>query len=114
MDDCIFCKIIAGEIPAQTVYETDKVLVIRDINPKAPVHDLIIPKTHILDLNDLDDKEMAAELLTVVKVVAKKEGIDQGGYRLIVNTGKNGGQLVPHLHFHLLGGKNLGPKIVAE
>jgi histidine triad (HIT) family protein len=114
MDDCIFCKIIAGEIPAQTVYETDKVLVIRDINPKAPVHDLIIPKTHILDLNDLDDKEMAAELLTVVKVVAKKEGIDQGGHRLIVNTGKNGGQLVPHLHFHLLGGKNLGPKIVAE
>lgn len=112
--DCIFCKIIAGEIPAQKVHETDKVLVIRDINPKAPVHDLIIPKTHTLDLNDLDDKEMAAELLAVTREVAKKEGIDQGGYRLIVNTGKNGGQLVPHLHFHLLGGKNLGPKIVIE
>jgi histidine triad (HIT) family protein len=114
MDNCIFCKIIAGEIPAQIVHETDRVLVISDINPKAPVHDLIIPKTHILDLNDLDNKEVAAELLTVVKDVAKKEGIDQSGYRLIVNTGKNGGQLVPHLHFHLLGGKNLGPKIVAE
>lgn len=112
--DCIFCKIISGEIPAQVVYETDKILVIRDINPKAPVHDLIIPKTHIIDLNDLYDKEMSAELLTVVKDVAKKEGIDEGGYRLIVNTGKNGGQLVPHLHLHLLGGKNLGPKIVVE
>ncbi|MBW6431788.1 histidine triad nucleotide-binding protein [Patescibacteria group bacterium] len=112
--DCIFCKIIAGDIPGQVVHETDQVLVLKDINPKAPVHDLIIPKEHITNLNELDDKEMAAELLTVVKDVAKKEGIDEGGYRLIVNTGKNGGQLVPHLHFHLLGGKNLGPKIVID
>lgn len=114
MDDCIFCKIIKGEIPGQIIHETEDILVIRDINPKAPVHDLLIPKKHILDLNDLDDKDLASELLLVAKEVAKKEGIKKGGYRLIANTGKNGGQLVPHLHFHLLGGKNLGPKIVSE
>ena len=112
--DCIFCKIIAGEIPARKIYETDHIIVIRDINPEAPVHDLIIPKKHIKDLNDLDDIEMAADILISAKKIAKIEGVEKSGYRLISNTGRNGGQLIPHLHFHLLGGKKLGPKLVQE
>jgi histidine triad (HIT) family protein len=112
--DCIFCKIIKGDIPGDKVYETDNILVIRDINPHAPVHDLIIPKKHIVSLNELTDEKIAAELLLSVKKVAEIEGILGSGYRLISNTGKNGGQLVPHLHFHLLGGKNLGPKLVSS
>lgn len=112
--DCIFCKIIAGEIPAQKVYETENIIVIKDINPHAPVHDLIIPKKHIESLNKLDDAETAADILCSVKNVAEIEGIKNSGYRLIANTGKNGGQLISHLHFHILGGKNLGPKLVQE
>lgn len=111
--DCIFCKIVKGEIPAQKVYETENILVIRDINPVAPIHDLILPKKHIENLNEVkeEDKELLGELMLSVNTVAEKENIKESGYRLITNTGKNGGQLVPHLHFHLLGGKNLGPKL---
>jgi histidine triad (HIT) family protein len=114
MVDCIFCKIAAGEIPSPRVYETDKVFVIKDINPKTPVHDLIVPKKHIVSLNDLDDESIAADLLLVAKKVAEIEGLTEKGYRLIINTGRQGGQLVDHLHLHLLGGKNLGPKIICE
>jgi histidine triad (HIT) family protein len=114
MNSCIFCNIIAGQIPSPRVYETDKVIVIKDVNPKAPVHDLIIPKEHIPSLNELQDPELATELLLVIKKVAEIEGIVKSGYRVVINTGKNGGQLVPHLHLHILGGSNLGPKIVAE
>jgi histidine triad (HIT) family protein len=112
----IFCKIIAGEVPTQKVYETDNVIVIKDINPHAPVHDLIIPKKHIESLNDLaeEDKEIMGEVVCVAAKVAEIEGIKEKGYRLIANTGKQGGQLVPHVHFHLLGGKDLGPKLVNE
>jgi histidine triad (HIT) family protein len=114
MNDCIFCKIVAGEIPCQKIYETDNVLVFKDINPHAPIHDLIIPKKHVNSLNDLDDSITAGELLLVVKEVAKIEGIFEKGYRLISNTGRDGGQLVGHLHFHILGGRSLGPKLVIE
>lgn len=109
----IFCQIVAGEIPAQKVYETDDLLVIRDINPKAPIHDLIITKKHLANLNEAseEDKALLGEVLLTAAKVAKLEGIEKNGYRLIVNTGKNGGQLIPHLHFHLLGGKDLGPKL---
>lgn len=112
--DCIFCKIIAGEVPTQKVYESENILVIRDIAPVAPIHDLILPKKHIVSLNEVneEDKELLGEVLLTAKIVAEKENISESGYRLITNTGKNGGQLVPHLHFHLIGGKNLGPKIV--
>lgn len=112
--DCIFCKIIDGEIPTQKVFENENILVIRDINPVAPVHDLILPKKHIVSLNEVkeEDKGLLGEILLTAKTVAEKESISESGYRLIANTGKNGGQLVPHLHFHLIGGKNLGPKIV--
>lgn len=115
MDD-IFCKIIAGEIPTNKVYETDRVIVIRDIEPKAPVHDLIIPKKHIEGLNGLEaeDAEILADILFAASKVAEIEGIREKGYRLIANTGKEAGQLVPHLHFHLLGGRHLGPKIIGD
>lgn len=97
------------------MFETDLVLVIKDINPHAPVHDLIIPKKHIKDLNEISeaDKDILAAILLAAKETAKIEKVTATGYRLIANTGKNGGQLVPHLHFHLLGGKDLGPKLVA-
>lgn len=116
MSDCIFCKIVKGELPTNKVLETDDILVIRDINPKAPVHDLVVPKKHLESLNDAkeEDKEILGEMVLTAVKAAKKEGIYDKGYRLIINTGKNGGQLVPHLHMHLLGGKNLGPKIIFE
>lgn len=112
----IFCQIIKGEIPTQKIYETENVIVIRDINPKCPIHDLIIPKKHIESLNEAvpEDKLILGEILLVAQKVAEIENIKEAGYRLIANTGKNAGQLVPHLHFHLLGGKSLGPKIIAE
>lgn len=110
---CIFCKIIAGDIPSQKIYETDNIIVIKDINPHAPVHDLIIPKKHVASLNELEEPEIASEMLLVVKKIAEMEKIAGSGYRLIANTGKNGGQLIDHLHFHVLGGKDLGPKLVS-
>lgn len=111
--DCIFCKIVAGEISAQKVWENDLVLVFEDINPKAPVHDLIIPKKHIGDLNSakIEDKELLGEVLLAAVQTAKIENIDKRGYRLIVNVGEEGGQIVPHFHIHILGGKSLGPEI---
>lgn len=115
MNDCLFCKIVAGEIPSQKVYETETVLAIRDINPQAPVHVLLLPKKHIEGLNEAQesDKELLAELMLAIPKVAKAEGIKDKGYRVILNNGKNAGQLIPHFHIHLLGGKHLGPKIVA-
>lgn len=112
--ECIFCQIVNKKIPADIVYETDKIIAFRDINPKAPVHDLVIPKKHIGSLNEIsfDDRDIIFELLSSIKIIAKEEGIAKRGYRVIVNTGRHGGQLVEHLHFHLLGGKNLGHKIV--
>lgn len=112
----IFCQIIKGELPSQKVYEDENVIAFRDINPKAPIHVLIVPKKHIEDLNSAteEERELLGELLLAAPKIAEKEGIAEKGYRLIINTGKHGGQLVPHLHIHLLGGKDLGPKIVAE
>lgn len=114
MNECLFCKIIAGEIPTDKIYESKFCIVIRDISPHAPVHDLLIPKKHLVNLNDVtkDDKEILADILLSCKETARIEGIVKSGYRVIVNNGKNGGQLVQHLHFHLLGGKDLGPKII--
>ena len=114
MKDCIFCNIVNGQIPSPRVYETEHIIVIRDISPKAPVHDLIIPKRHLTNFNELEDTELAGELLLGAAKVAQIEGLAENGYRLIINTGTDGGQLVPHLHLHLLGGRNLGPKIVAD
>lgn len=108
--DCIFCKIISGEIPADTVAETHNFIAFRDINPVAPTHILIIPKEHIethSELAELDDSA-ASELFKLAEEIAEMEGIAPTGFRLLVNKGKDSGQEVAHLHFHLIGGRRLG------
>lgn len=114
MEDCIFCKIINKEIPSQIVYEDEKILAFRDIQPVAPVHILVIPKKHIPALTELtkEDEEVVGKIYTVIRQLAEKENIDKTGFRVIVNCGEDGGQEVKHLHFHLIGGKKLGTKIV--
>lgn len=104
---CIFCKIINREIPGEIIYETDDVIVFKDINPKAPVHFLIIPKAHLGSVNDIDPEfiEIAGKLLYTAKVMAEKLNIAKQGYRLIINCGKDSGQIVDHLHLHFLAGK---------
>lgn len=107
--DCIFCRIVAGEIPANIVYQDRQLLAFRDINPQAPTHILIIPKKHIPSLNDATGSHRAlmGDIVLLAKDLAKKEGISDKGYRLSVSTGLDGGQFVPHVHFHLLGGRKL-------
>ncbi len=106
--DCLFCKIVAGEIPADVVYEDELSLAFRDINPKAETHLLLIPKKHIATLNDLSAEEdaLVAHLMRAIPKVAETQGV-QAGYRTIANIGKDGGQVVFHLHFHILAGKGL-------
>ena len=107
--NCIFCKIIAGEIPSKKIYESERVLAFYDVDPKAPVHVLIIPKKHIDSMLALteEDAPALAEIFTVAGKLAEELGIAENGFRLVVNTGKDGGQTMPHLHFHLLGGRSL-------
>ena len=108
--DCLFCKIIAGDIPCEKVYENDKVFAFRDINPQAPVHVLIIPKKHMKNILECDG-ETAAALVAAVQKVAELEGVDKSGFRVISNCGKDGAQSVFHLHIHVLGGKTLTEKM---
>ncbi len=110
--DCIFCKIIAGEIPSNKVYEDDDILAFRDINPQAPVHILVIPKAHIGGVHEVTAENCAVVSKIFVKIaeIAKNEGLSDG-YRVISNVGEHGGQTVPHLHFHILGGKKLDEKM---
>lgn len=105
----IFSRIIDGEIPSQFVYQDEHAIAIRDINPAAPVHVLVIPRKPISSLAELEpeDQEIAGHLLRVVRLVAEQEGIAQTGYRVVINTGREGGQTVPHLHLHVLGGRQL-------
>ena len=114
MEDCLFCKIIKGEIPSQKVYENEEILAFKDINPLAPVHILVIPKKHIGSLAELtkDDEILIGEIYSVINEIAKQEGIFEKGFRVVVNCGEDGGQEVKHLHFHLLGGKKLETKIL--
>jgi len=107
--DCIFCKIIAGEIPSDIVYQDEEVVAFRDINPLAPTHLLIIPKKHIPSLTHLSEAEspLIGHMVNIANQLAEKEGIAEKGYRLAINCGEQGGQLVPHLHMHLLGGRKL-------
>ncbi len=107
--DCVFCKIVAGEIPADIVYQDEVVLGFRDINPLAPTHLLIIPKKHIPSLAHLSEAEssLIGDMVNTANQLAKREGVSEGGYRLVINCGEQGGQLVPHLHMHLLGGRQL-------
>lgn len=106
MKKCLFCKIIDKEIPADIVYEDDKFLAFKDINPKAPIHFLIIPKKHIVSVEDLTnkDKQLVGELILTAQKIARKQKFSKKGYKLIFNVGKGGGQIVQHLHLHLLAG----------
>lgn len=110
MTECIFCRIAAGEIPADLVYEDEAVVAFRDLNPQAPTHILIIPRRHIATTNDLtpEDAELVGKLVLVAKQVAAKEGIAEDGYRLVLNCNAGAGQTVFHIHLHLLGGRALG------
>ena len=109
MSDCIFCKIIAGEIPSTQVYNDDLVIAFRDINPKSPTHVLIVPTRHIPSTNELSDEDvlLMGHLFKAAKEIAKQEGIAESGYRLIMNTGPDGRQEVQHIHLHLLGGQKM-------
>jgi len=108
MDGCLFCKMSAGEIPAERIYEDDKVFVIKDINPQAPVHLLVIPHAHIESLATLDaeDDALMAHIMRLLPKLAEQQGLDTG-FRTIINTGRGGGQVIFHLHLHLLGGGQL-------
>ena len=108
MSNCLFCKIIAGDIPSTKVYEDDKILAFRDIAPQAPTHILVVPKAHIADCNDItaDNSAVVAHIFEVIPQIAKAEGL-HNGYRVASNCGEDGCQSVQHLHFHILGGKKL-------
>ena len=114
MNDCIFCKIIDKEIPSKIVYEDEEVLAFWDIHPQTPVHILFIPKKHITSLATMNSDEavVISKIYNAINKVAEEVGIKEKGYRVIVNCGEDGGQEVKHLHFHLMGGKKLGTKIV--
>ena len=107
MEDCIFCKIIKGEIPSNKIYEDDDVIVIHDIDPIAKIHVLVIPKKHIKDFIELEDEELQIKINKAIKKAADILEISEEGYRVITNIGENGGQAVKHLHFHILGGEKL-------
>ena len=105
MSSCVFCRIVAGEIPATIVKRTDGALAFKDLNPQAPTHLLVIPTTHVGSLNDTKDGKMLGDLLSFAREVAKEAGIATKGYRVVVNTNPDGGQTVFHLHLHVLGGR---------
>ncbi len=107
--DCIFCQIVAGKMPADILYQDEEVIAFRDINPLAPTHLLIIPKKHISSLVQISEAEssLMGDMVNTANQLAKREGIAESGYRLVINCGEQGGQLVPHLHLHLLGGRQL-------
>ncbi|HEX8189288.1 MAG TPA: histidine triad nucleotide-binding protein [Pyrinomonadaceae bacterium] len=108
-DDCIFCKIVAGGIPAAKIFEDERAVVFRDINPQAPTHALVIPRAHVASLNDAGeaDEALLGHLLLVAARVAREEGLAESGYRTVINTGAGAGQSVFHIHVHLIGGRRL-------
>jgi histidine triad (HIT) family protein len=112
-EECIFCRIVAGEVPGDIVYQDENFLAFRDIMPKAPIHVLIIPKTHITSAAELTEEQqkLAGCLIIIAKNLAEKEGIAKKGYRLVINCGPEGGQVVPHLHLHLIGGRKLDARL---
>ena len=107
--DCIFCKIANKEIPSSIVYEDDDVIAFNDLNPEAPVHVLVIPKKHIASLSDAkpEDQQLLGKLMLTIQKIAAEQGIAENGYRVVTNCGEQGGQTVMHLHFHLLGGREM-------
>ena len=113
MDDCLFCKIIKGDIPSTKVFEDEVSYAFRDINPQAPVHILIVPKKHIDSVAEIreEDEALVGKIFTNIAKIAKDEGLDKG-FRVISNSGDDAGQTVHHLHYHILGGKNMGEGLV--
>lgn len=110
MPDCVFCKIVSKEIPSNIVYEDEKTVAFNDLEPQAPIHVLIVPKKHIKSLNEAapEDKEIVSHIMVdIIPALAKKFNIAAGGFRVVVNTGVEGGQTVEHLHFHLIGGRSM-------
>ncbi|WAW14185.1 histidine triad nucleotide-binding protein [Peptostreptococcus equinus] len=112
--DCIFCKIASGEIPSSMVYEDEKVAAFRDLSPVAPQHILVVPKKHYDSLEDIpmDEMDIISDIHRAIRKIAEQEGFNEDGYRIINNCGKNGGQEVPHIHYHLLAGKKLTKLVV--
>lgn len=112
MENCLFCKIAAGNIPSTKVYEDEKILAFRDIAPQAPTHILVIPKTHITSVAEVDGSncDLVAHIFTVIPQIARQEGLE-GGYRVVSNCGSDAGQTVHHLHFHILGGRMLSTEM---
>jgi histidine triad (HIT) family protein len=107
-DDCLFCRIVRGEIPAQIVAETDDCVAFRDVDPQAPVHVLVVPREHVASLSDAQDPAMVGRLALLAARIADDAGIAQSGYRTVINTNGDAGQTVPHIHLHLLGGRHMG------
>ena len=107
-DDCLFCRIVRREIPAKLVYEGDDCIAFRDIDPKAPVHILVVPREHVASLNDAEDSSLVGRLALVAAEIARQEGVADSGYRTVFNTNRDAGQTVFHLHLHLLGGRSMG------
>lgn len=107
--DCLFCKIVHGDIPASLVFESEDLLAFRDIQPQAPTHILIIPKKHIATVNDITDSEeqLVGRMVLAAKAIAQDEGLEKAGYRLVFNVNSGGGQAVYHIHLHLLGGRQM-------
>ena len=113
MEDCIFCKLANGEIPTNIVYEDEFVTAFNDMNPQAPVHILVVPKKHYASVLDVkNNDEIITKIYNAINIIAKKQGFDKEGFRVINNCGENAGQTVMHMHFHILAGKKLGEKIV--
>lgn len=114
MEDCIFCKISKGEIPSEKVYEDEEVLAFKDIHPAAPIHILVIPKKHIAKVTEImpEDEALVGKMHTIINKIAKEQGFAEDGFRIIINCGRDAGQEVMHLHFHILAGTKMGPKII--
>jgi|TARA_B100001142_G_C14139833_1_gene580233 histidine triad (HIT) family protein len=108
-EDCLFCKLISGEIPATEVYRDDDIFAFEDINPIAPTHILVIPIKHLSDIKSAneDDQELIGKMLLIANQIATEKGLAEDGFRYVINTGKNGGQTVYHLHLHIIGGRSL-------
>jgi histidine triad (HIT) family protein len=113
MEDCIFCKIAAGEMDTEFLYEDDAVVAFADISPMAPVHALIVPKKHVANVDEAgpEDRELLGHMIHAAQKLARDLGVSESGYRLVINTGAGAGQTVPHLHMHLLGGRLLEPRL---
>jgi histidine triad (HIT) family protein len=107
-DDCLFCRLLRGEIPAKIVAQTPECVAFRDIDPQAPTHIVIVPRAHIPTLSDVKDPLIVGQMAKLATDVAKSEGVAESGFRVVVNTNANGGQTVYHLHMHMLGGRRMG------